>query len=101
MRLEIYISDKLIKPFGEDEETTYKLAWSGTLEQLKIRRGEDDKILELVFFKLNSERPDDYPNDFRTFSVGDVVCIEDRAYKCLAEGWQKIDSFNAKVIQTN
>ena len=100
MQIRVYISDKLITPFKEGEETTYKLGWSGTLARLGIdaatERAEDKKILETVFDTLNyGARPDGYPKDFRTFSVGDVVRLEDRAYKCLAQGWQKLDNFSA------
>lgn len=100
IQIEIYLSDKLIKPFSEGEETSYTLAWDGTLSQLKINSIEDDKILESIFFKLNSERPENFPADFRTFSVGDVVSIEGRAYKCLAEGWQEVDNFKTRNSHT-
>ena len=97
MRLEIYLSDKIISPFKENEETTYQLGWQGTTEELKIRSAEDDKILEAVFFKFKSDSPKNYPKDLRAFSVGDVICIEDQAYKCSAEGWQKLDEFRFKT----
>lgn len=96
MQIEICISGKLIKPFDENEETSYKLAWKGTLKQLKIDSTNDDKISEVVYFKLNSERPADYPNDVITFSIGDVALLEARAYQCLAEGWRRFDNFAAR-----
>lgn len=100
MQIRVYISDKLVTPFKENEKTTYKLGWSGTLARLGIgaatEKAEDKKILETVFDVFNyGARPDGYPEDFRTFSVGDVVCLEDRAYTCLAQGWQKFDNFSA------
>lgn len=78
MQLRVYISDKLITPFKEGEETTYKLGWSGTLARLGIdaatEKTEDRKILETVFDVFNyGARPDGYPENFRTFSVGALI----------------------------
>ena len=100
------IIEKLITPLQKAEATAYKLGWSGTLARLGVdaaaEKAADKEILEIVYDRFNyDERPAGYPKDFRTFSVGDVVCLEDRAYQCLANGWQKLDRFNAPSDQTD
>jgi len=106
MQLKIYISDKLITPFQENEATTYKLGWSGTLARLGVdasaEKAEDKKILEIVYDRFNyNARPAGYPKDFRTFSVGDLVCLEDRIYKCLANGWQRLEKLPEQILRND
>lgn len=95
MNIKVFISDVLIVPFEEENTpTTYQCAWQGTTGQLGIETTDETRVLDAVFFAFNHDnRPAGFGREWRSFSVGDVVSVEERAYQCLAEGWRAVKDF--------
>lgn len=113
MKIKIYYSDVIPAPVFEErdgkmvandvDETLleYRFAWSGSDRDLDFEYTLDEKTLESVFDYFNRDEAGDFAGDFRSLSMGDVVCLEDRCYLCQTVGWRSLENFEAKNLKTN
>lgn len=95
MKIEIYLGAKPQEPLAEITETSHKLVWSGTVEELNINSSKPDEFIpESVFDACNIDRrPKGYTDDLRAVSIGDVVVPDYRAYQYLTTGWKRLERF--------
>lgn len=113
MKIRIYYAEVIPAPgiekrdgefIGKDVDEKalkHRLVWSGTDRDLDFAYTEDKKTLESVFNYFNRDEPEDFVGDFRAFSIGDVVCLEDRCYICQTMGWRKLENFGAENPELN
>lgn len=110
MKIKVYYSHLTLAPsfekrggemVGRDTDESvlnHRLVWEGDDRDTGFDSTEDDKTLESVFnYFNNGDKPDNFVGEFRSLSIGDVVCLEDRCYLCQTVGWRRLENFDRKI----
>lgn len=114
MKIKIYYTDvspapdfeerhgKMVGKDVEFENLNYRLVWAGSEQKLDLAWTDDEETLESVFNFLNRRKPEKFFDEaFRSMSIGDVICLEERCYLCQTIGWRRLENFEAKIDQSN
>jgi hypothetical protein len=113
MKIEVYYSDrtpmasfeerdgKIVWNDTDEKSLDYRFVWAGSDRDLDFDYTQDDKTLESVFDYFNRQEPKKFVGAFRSLSIGDVVCLEDRCYLCQTVGWRKLENFQRKIERKN
>ncbi len=113
MKVDIYYTDALPAPdfeewdgkmvAGDIDDTSlgYRLVWSGSDRELDFDYTNDEEVVEAVFDYFNRKKPDDFVGQFRSISIGDVVCLENRCYACQTVGWRELEKFESNLDRSN
>ena len=79
----------------DENPLDYRCVWTGGDRDLYFTNTQDEKTLESVFNYFNENEPNNFAGRFRSLSIGDVVCLEDRCYLCQTVGWRRFENFAA------
>ena len=114
MKIEVYYSDitpmasferrdeKIVWNDTDEKSLDYRFVWAGSDRDLDFDYTRDDKTLESVFNYFNSDKkPKNFVGAFRSLSIGDVVCLEDRCFLCQTVGWRNLENFQRKIKREN
>lgn len=113
MKIEVYYShltpmasfekrdEKIVWNDTDEKSLEYRFVWAGSDRDLDFDYTQDDKTLESVFSFFNSDKePKNFVGAFRSLSIGDVVCLEDRCYLCQTVGWRRLENFPPHAERT-
>ena len=114
MKITVYYSDvtpmasfdkrdeKIVWKDVDEKPLDYRFVWVGSDRNLDFDYTQDDKTLESVFNLFNSDdEPENFVGAFRSLSIGDVVCLENRCYLCKTTGWRELEKFESKIGKSN
>lgn len=113
MKIKIYYTDtvpapgvekrdgKMVGKDVDEDDLTHRLVWAGNCRDLDFDYAGDERTLEAAFDYFNRKEPDNFDGDFRSLSIGDVVCLENKCYLCQTVGWREIKDFQPNAEQTN
>lgn len=101
--ISVYYAEKVFAPSVTDQEqelkeavanSAYTFVWAGGAKKLDLTEpAEDLPLLEAVFSYFNRQAPPDFIGSFRSLSIGDVVCLDERAFLCKTLGWMQLENF--------
>lgn len=114
MKIKVYYTDvipfpdfeerngKMVSKDVDEKPLNYRHVWTGNDRGLGFHYTRDEKMLESVFNRFNSDdEPKNFDGAFRSLSIGDVICLEDRCYLCQTVGWRELENFQSKIEQIN
>jgi hypothetical protein len=81
----------------DENKLTYRLVWANGDRKLNFGSPDDSETLEAVFNYLNLQEPDGFAERFRSVSIGDVVCLDDRCYLCQTRDWRRLENFTPQI----
>lgn len=81
----------------DEKSLVYRLVWSGSDGELNFDYTDDQQAAKAVFYYLNRNEPEHFVGTFRSISIGDVVCLEDRCYLCQTLGWRRLEDFESQT----
>jgi hypothetical protein len=93
-----YLKDLFNQSNLPAQQMIYQVAWLGSATQLQLKDATEDlKILERIFDIFNIGKPPAGAENLRSLSVGDVVELAGKAYKCKPIGWELLEDFKPEL----